>query len=137
MLGELVCSVVGSMVSRIAGTHHKQLTRAPQLLLGRPFHEYETLRLSGGFDSGGSCRVYRSGADQAADVSKLVVDGFLATSVGVVLLNDRFIFNGSALLDYGLFTVAITMNHYAGCRTNMDAYFLGCCRHHVANAGYG
>jgi hypothetical protein len=52
----------------------------------------------------------------------------------VFLFDDRFIFNGSALLDYGLFAVAITINHYAGRRTNMDAYFLGCCRHHVANA---
>jgi hypothetical protein len=71
-------------------------------------------------------------------ISKLLVvvdHGLIATPVGVVLLDDRFVFSGSALFDDGLIAVAITLNGYArgGSGTNSDSHVIGCRRHYVAN----
>jgi hypothetical protein len=66
------------------------------------------------------------------DHSRITTDAGL-----VVLLDDRFVFNGSALLNHGLLAVAITMNGYAGSGTNSNSHVIGCRRNHIANACNG
>jgi hypothetical protein len=88
-------------------------------------------------------RSIRSGLNLVWVEAKLLVvvdHSRITTDVGlVVLLDDRFVFSGSALLDHGLIAVAIAMNGYAGGRsgTNSDSHFISSRRHHKTNARNG